>query len=420
MDKTIVITIHGTFANKATWAEPGSPLMQSIQEKFSKNGMTCEVVPFRWSGKNTINAQVGASKELSAFINDHLKNKKEKPRVLVLAHSHGGSVFAYCLYHNLISRNQIAGFVAMPTPWITVRSERFLEEMRLFFARFFSVSVLLSFLAWFVPQIQEKLITSIDCEGRPLESSVDRIICAEESIFLVTELFFSIFVGTITGLIWVILHTIIIRMVKRSNNNISKTMTKYANDTNLSNVQLPPTVVMVSKGDEASSLLRVIQWFSSVSREILGRIYRVGISSTQKIDNLSSFKKTLYLITFAVFTCVSCMTIILIGSSPVIPLPLQFSVYVLVSISTFGIITALISAIVYGSYNIYLQLYCRFGVEITPYGKHQLIMLKTLDRDYAPTDRNNHLLKHSGIYILEENIDIIADTLVGFNREYCE
>jgi hypothetical protein len=94
----------------------GLALLESARER----GGSAAVVPFSWSGKNSVAARREAGTALARRL---LELRREDPlrAIYVIAHSHGGSVFAYALKEEPGLADHIDGFIALATPWIAVQ-----------------------------------------------------------------------------------------------------------------------------------------------------------------------------------------------------------------------------------------------------------------------------------------------------------
>jgi hypothetical protein len=64
-----------------------------------------------------------------------LRRESASRTIYVIAHSHGGSVFAYALKHEPSLADQIDGFIALATPWIDVMLCGYATQLRAFLWR---------------------------------------------------------------------------------------------------------------------------------------------------------------------------------------------------------------------------------------------------------------------------------------------
>jgi len=115
--QVVLLTVHGTWAAAADWAKPDSALSTQIRGWFAKRGVSATVVPFEWSGRNSLSARQAGGAALAERIDQICRD--ERPAALyVIAHSHGGSVFAHAVKSRPDIIDQVDGFVALATPWI--------------------------------------------------------------------------------------------------------------------------------------------------------------------------------------------------------------------------------------------------------------------------------------------------------------
>lgn len=108
---TTLLTIHGTFAPQAPWAQPGSAFCKEMARALQRE---LTIVPIDWTGHNTFAARLEGAKTLI----EKLEQLPVDEQVLLVAHSHGGSVahYAYAAKPNLFAR--VDACVCMATPFI--------------------------------------------------------------------------------------------------------------------------------------------------------------------------------------------------------------------------------------------------------------------------------------------------------------
>ena len=109
---TTIVLVHGTFARHARWIQPGSYLVGQVLAKAAMQGTTPAIVRFLWCGRNDEHARRNAGIALAAELE---KLADSGRRVMVVAHSHGGSVLLHALRHterpDLVAA---AAFVGVP------------------------------------------------------------------------------------------------------------------------------------------------------------------------------------------------------------------------------------------------------------------------------------------------------------------
>jgi pimeloyl-ACP methyl ester carboxylesterase len=127
--QTVVVTVHGTWARRAPWAQEGSALARSVARWFADQGVATSILPFEWSGRNSISARRRAGVHLAELLT-RIRDEHPRARIYVIAHSHGGSVFAYAATHRPDIVLGVNGFIALATPWIGARPCTFAEPLR--------------------------------------------------------------------------------------------------------------------------------------------------------------------------------------------------------------------------------------------------------------------------------------------------
>jgi pimeloyl-ACP methyl ester carboxylesterase len=114
-EPSIIITlVHGTWARRAMWTLPGSPLCRTLVHAADAPVLFQR---FIWSGRNSISARRRAVNGLI----EHLHSLIEEwphARHYVVAHSHGGNVAFQALADPLLNE-RIGGLVCLSTPFLT-------------------------------------------------------------------------------------------------------------------------------------------------------------------------------------------------------------------------------------------------------------------------------------------------------------
>ncbi len=120
-----IILVHGTWgrfrlpwSGTLLWHEEGSEFRCSLQEEF---GEDIAVRSFSWSGRNLFSARRKASELLSEFINQ--AEFLDKPKKLIIAHSHGGMVTLHALRSPNLAISECR-VVTLSTPFLecTIRT----------------------------------------------------------------------------------------------------------------------------------------------------------------------------------------------------------------------------------------------------------------------------------------------------------
>jgi pimeloyl-ACP methyl ester carboxylesterase len=123
----VIVPIHGTWARKAKWIQPGSPLLSCLSKELG--GAVVE--PFLWSGKNSHNARRRAAEDLRTHIGKLTMNIAGS-QIVVIAHSHGGTVALYAVEDTKTLVN-VAGLICLSTPFISVNSAPLSGSLPAFF-----------------------------------------------------------------------------------------------------------------------------------------------------------------------------------------------------------------------------------------------------------------------------------------------
>lgn len=117
-NKVKVILVHGTRARDAPWTQATSLLCRSIITELPSYNVCFE--KFLWSGCNTFNARSEAAEQLSErLVADALNDKK----IILIGHSHGGSIVAKLLDERPELRTNVVGAVFLSTPFINIRKK---------------------------------------------------------------------------------------------------------------------------------------------------------------------------------------------------------------------------------------------------------------------------------------------------------
>lgn len=107
-DAVDVVLVHGTFARNAHWTRPEHPFVRRLEQALGD----CNVYRLLWSGDNCQYVRT----EAAHFLSDWIKSRPASSRVLLVGHSHGGSIAA--LAATLCDRE--VKVATLSTPFITV------------------------------------------------------------------------------------------------------------------------------------------------------------------------------------------------------------------------------------------------------------------------------------------------------------
>lgn len=119
--------VHGTWADKAPWAQADSRLARGLRERF---GADTPIESFNWGGWNRVGTRSRGARALA----QHLREAPlaEDQRRFVIAHSHGGNVALYALRDEAAAA-RTAGVATLATPFLV--ASRRLYSARLEAAR---------------------------------------------------------------------------------------------------------------------------------------------------------------------------------------------------------------------------------------------------------------------------------------------
>jgi hypothetical protein len=117
------ILVHGTFAKSADWPSLSSALMKLSHEL----GEDASFESILWTGKNSISARQQAEGDILDKINGILSEAQGEyaglgeNKIIVIAHSHGGSAVAYFMKRFPSYAKMVAGYIFLSTPFIAIR-----------------------------------------------------------------------------------------------------------------------------------------------------------------------------------------------------------------------------------------------------------------------------------------------------------
>ena len=111
--KTVVVLVHGTFAQGAAWTRPGSRLYRRVVSRLPRPR---HVEAFRWGTWNNSHvARASAGQKLANRLRK-LRATYPAARLIVIAHSHGGNVALYALRAQ--PERLVDAIVCLATPYI--------------------------------------------------------------------------------------------------------------------------------------------------------------------------------------------------------------------------------------------------------------------------------------------------------------
>ena len=104
----VLIIVPGTWSIQSDWHSPDGDFFKSLEYNAKKYNK--KVITYIWSGKNSHDARVTASKSLAKLIESYPENID----ISLIAHSHGANVCI--LASQIISNKKIKNFVSLGVP----------------------------------------------------------------------------------------------------------------------------------------------------------------------------------------------------------------------------------------------------------------------------------------------------------------
>jgi pimeloyl-ACP methyl ester carboxylesterase len=155
-----VILVHGTwgrgvFRRKplAPWCRDDSVFVRALQSALEARGVHPTVLPFNWSGDNSVFERAAAANDLQSFIDSSIPPSE---RLLLIAHSHGGNVALQAITKLDDSSN--VHVCTLATPFFRLyETERRLPDTLFVLSFIFSLPLLPLFLAiptYFLASVQ--------------------------------------------------------------------------------------------------------------------------------------------------------------------------------------------------------------------------------------------------------------------------
>lgn len=117
--KLVVVLVHGTFAQGAGWARESSSF---ARELCRLEGYRTITTSFSWSGRNLIGDRLVAAEALSTQV-EEIRRLHPSASMVLVGHSHGGSVIAYALKANPLLGRQLAGCAFLSTPFVSMQTK---------------------------------------------------------------------------------------------------------------------------------------------------------------------------------------------------------------------------------------------------------------------------------------------------------
>lgn len=124
--KVVFTLLHGTFANRADWTQPGSAIHEHLTRQFPG----CVVTAPTWSGENSQEARAEGAVRLRYHL---YLQRRTYPHAhqFVVSHSHGGNIALHACTHEDVRRS-LSGIVTLGTPFIHARRRNLETPIKLF------------------------------------------------------------------------------------------------------------------------------------------------------------------------------------------------------------------------------------------------------------------------------------------------
>ncbi|MCP1846754.1 MULTISPECIES: esterase/lipase family protein [unclassified Bradyrhizobium] len=144
------ILVHGTFAKRALWPI----LQQGLTEAANSVGEDAKVKEVTWSGRNSAQHRAKAASKLARAVQE-IRVDQPNERIIVIAHSHGGSAAAYFLKSHAALGRCLSGCAFLSVPFVAIRLRSSRRRILLLLSYFIIVPL------WVAAEAMKDLRTSI-------------------------------------------------------------------------------------------------------------------------------------------------------------------------------------------------------------------------------------------------------------------
>ena len=121
-DANLIVTlVHGTWARRAAWVQPGSQFRQQLEARVP--GLR-RIEVFEWSGRNSDSARDDAATSLLEHAKQ-IRLNDAGARHYIIAHSHGGTVALMAFE----SEHEVDGIACLSTPFVGFRDVQWPMEL---------------------------------------------------------------------------------------------------------------------------------------------------------------------------------------------------------------------------------------------------------------------------------------------------
>lgn len=451
---SVLVTIHGTFARGAPWAKPDSTIAKAVRGWFDQQNGSATIVPFEWSGRNSIAARRIAGAALVEHL-DRIRHDHPSAAIYVIAHSHGGGVFAYSAKLRPEIVDQVDGFVGLATPWVGVQPctyavalRKMLGKLTLFVVYAGSLLALTSLIFWVSRHAGALDLCQLhgDLSKDDLHHSIG---CMGQTI---TVLAWSLYAAAGVGLLFFPLQRLVSKWLDSTADGFWRQLEASAKQLSTLNERLPPAAFLKPIGDEVALALTWTSAMAALMQSVSALLFCV----LQSVRDLwTRIPRVVRGIGGVIFTVLwSCGTAgvanwimvsvvkgeadwsalnlfsIVDFSSPLDALLIQLFFAVSAALAEFSwavmallaavllgvLLIAFIAAAGAGTASLRAALYFRIGIEAIPCGHQQLDLVDTSPATAPDSRLAFGGLSHSELYNSPGAIDAVIRALARFER----
>jgi hypothetical protein len=444
--------VHGTFARGALWAKPDSKIARAVSDWFDQQDVSAAIVPFEWSGRNSIVARRTAGAALVEHLG-RIRHDHPSAAIYVIAHSHGGCVFAYSVKLRPEIVDQVDGFIGLATPWVGVEPctyavalRKMLAKLALFVVYAGSLLALIGLIFWVSRHAGALDLCQPHSEEENLHYSIG---CMGQTMTVWT---WSLYAAAGVGAVFFPLQRLLSKWLDRTADIFWRQLEASAKQLSTLNERLPAAAFLKPIGDEAALLLTWTAAMAALMQGISALLFCVLQSVRDLWTRIPPMVRGIGGVVFTVlWSCGTAgvanwvMVSVMKGeadwsalnlfsivdfSSPLDALLIQlffavsaalaefsWAAMVLVGAVFFGVLfIAFVAAVGAGTASLRAALYFRIAIEAIPTGHHQLDLVD-MSSSAAPGSRLAFgELSHSVLYNSPGAINAVITALAGFER----
>lgn len=383
---TTCVLVHGTFARNAAWTRDGSRFRTALAGHFADNATPLSFERLEWSGWNTRRSRLKAATELSQLVSQ-IKKDKPNDEIILIGHSHGGSILAYFSKVYPAMAEKISGYVFLSTPFVAVRlRDNIWDTLNclIFFMLFLLVDYSMSF--FFEAWNNDKRLTPSALSG----------------------------LNTLL-LIFLWLHVISANLALKLSEPLQKRLAAHIGQSQTADFRAPRTLIVQMVGDEVTVAFSFARAFEIVANRLAMASQKIA-NWLRHYSNRQFAKTGRYLLsTFLVMEIIfwqsldsfptqfqwvtTNFVIILLGSFCGLAGLLYFGTTLLL------MLTQSVILIGFGWISLLDAIFCEVSVTVAPFGHGDLVSL-----DWSvSTDGDRNVMSHSGSYANTEALKTIAE-----------